>query len=81
MGYTTLWEVPDGLWEKIEQLLPPDKPAGGRGRPPLPNRQVFNGIVNLPLLGSPALYVKIMMVDLGLVDAASRNSLDHTFDA
>ena len=29
MGYTTLWEVPDGLWEKIEQLLLPDKPAGG----------------------------------------------------
>jgi putative transposase len=45
MGYTTLWEVPDGLWEKIEQLLPPDKPAGGRGRPPLSNRQVFNGIL------------------------------------
>jgi transposase len=45
MGYTTLWEVPDGLWEKIEQLLPPDKPAGCRGRPPLSNRQVFNGIL------------------------------------
>jgi putative transposase len=45
MGYTTLWEVPDGLWEKIEQILPPEKKAGSRGRPALSNRQVLNGIL------------------------------------
>ncbi len=45
MGYTPLWEVPDELWEKIERLLPPEKKAGSRGRPPLPNRRVFNGIL------------------------------------
>ena len=45
MSYTTLWEVPDGLWERIERLLPPEKPLGSRGRPALPNRQVLNGIL------------------------------------
>lgn len=45
MSYTTLWEVPDGLWQKIERILPPDKPAGSVGRPALPNRQVLNGIL------------------------------------
>ena len=25
MSYRTLWEVPDGLWEKIERILPPEK--------------------------------------------------------
>jgi len=45
MSYSTLWEVPEGLWAKIERILPPDKPAGSRGRPALPNRQVLNGIL------------------------------------
>jgi putative transposase len=45
MGYTTLWEVPDDLWEKIQRILPKEKPAGSRGRPALSNRQVFNGIL------------------------------------
>ena len=45
MSYTTLWELPDDLWRKIERLLPPDKPVGSVGRPALPNRQVVNGIL------------------------------------
>jgi len=45
MSYTTLWEVPEGLWERIERVLPRDKVPGSRGRPALPNRQVFNGIL------------------------------------
>ena len=45
MSYTTLWEVPDGLWEKIERILPAEKAVGSRGRPALPNRQVVNGIL------------------------------------
>jgi transposase len=45
MGYTTLWEVPDELWEMISLILPPEKKAGSPGRPALSNRQVFNGIL------------------------------------
>ena len=45
MSYTTLWEVPDGLWERIERVLPKEKPTGSVGRAALPNRQVVNGIL------------------------------------
>lgn len=45
MSYTTLWEVPDGLWERIERVLPRAKKKGRIGRPALPNRQVVNGIL------------------------------------
>jgi len=45
MSYTTLWEIPDKLWEKIEPLLPAEKAVGNVGRPALPNRQVLNGIL------------------------------------
>lgn len=36
---------PDDLWALIEPLLPPDKPAGSNGRPPVPNRKVLTGIL------------------------------------
>src|SRR5512138_1978584 len=45
MSYTTLWEIPDGLWERIERVLPREKRKGSVGRPALPNRQVVNGIL------------------------------------
>jgi transposase len=45
MSYTTLWEIPDGLWERIEQVLPREKRKGSPGRPALPNRKVVNGIL------------------------------------
>jgi len=45
MSYTTLWEIPDGLWERIEHVLPEEKRKGSVGRPGLPNRQVVNGIL------------------------------------
>ena len=45
MSYTTLWEMPDGLWARIEQVLPREKRKGSVGRPALPNRQVVNGIL------------------------------------
>lgn len=35
MSYTTLWEVPDGLWERIERVLPREKKKGSVGRPAL----------------------------------------------
>ena len=40
-----LREIPDDLWNLIEPILPPDKPPGANGRPPVPNRTVFNGIL------------------------------------
>ena len=49
MSYTTLWEVPDGLWEKMERILPREKPAGTVGRPALANRQVVLGRGELSL--------------------------------
>jgi len=33
MSYTTLWEIPNGLWKKIEPILPPEKAVGSRGVP------------------------------------------------
>jgi transposase len=40
-----LREIPDDLWNRIEPLLPPDKPPGANGRPRVPNRTVLNGIL------------------------------------
>lgn len=40
-----LREIPEDLWQLIEPLLPPDKPPGSNGRPPVPNRTVLNGIL------------------------------------
>ena len=47
MSYTTIWEIPDELWDRIEPLLPPEKPSRSAGRPALPNRQVMNGILHV----------------------------------
>ena len=38
-------DVPDGLWAKIEPLLPPVPSHPQGGRPPLDRRQVLNGIL------------------------------------
>jgi transposase len=40
-----LREIPDDLWILMEPILPPDKPSGANGRPPVPNRTVLNGIL------------------------------------
>ena len=37
--------IPDDLWNLIEPILPPDKPAGANGRPCVLNRTVLNGIL------------------------------------
>jgi transposase len=37
--------LPDALWELIEPLLRPDKPARSNGRPPIANRQALIGIL------------------------------------
>lgn len=33
MSYATLWEIPDGLWERMERVLPKEKARGSVGRP------------------------------------------------
>ena len=41
---TRFAEIPDGLWEQVEPLLP-RAAKQGRGRPPIPDRLVLTGIV------------------------------------
>jgi transposase len=45
MSYTALWKVPDDLWVVLERILPPEELAGTLGRPCVPFRRVFNGIL------------------------------------
>jgi putative transposase len=41
----TLWEVPDGLWERIEPLLDQVDPPKSRGRHRVDRRRVLDGII------------------------------------
>jgi putative transposase len=41
----TIWRVPDEVWPEVQKLLPPEKPLGTPGRPVVPFRQVFDGIL------------------------------------
>jgi transposase len=45
--------LPDELWEVLEPLLPPDKPRGSNGRPPIPNRKALTGILFVLRTGIP----------------------------
>jgi transposase len=38
------WRIPDKLWERIEPLLPKVRRSKKGGRPPVPFRQVMDGI-------------------------------------
>lgn len=38
------WRIPDALWERIEPLLPKRRRRKTGGRPPVPARQVMDGI-------------------------------------
>jgi transposase len=38
------WRIPDELWQRIESLLPKRRRSRKGGRPPLPYRQVLDGI-------------------------------------
>ena len=39
------FDVPDGLWERIEPLLPPERPKPKGGRPRVPDRVAMTGII------------------------------------
>jgi putative transposase len=41
----TVWHAPDDLWNLIEPIIGPDKPKGSRGRPPTPNRLIFDALI------------------------------------
>lgn len=41
----TIRKVPDRMWQQLKRLLPPEKPAHSVGRPAVPFRSVFNGIL------------------------------------
>lgn len=41
----TLWEVPDGLWERIQPLLDQADPPKSRGRHRVDRRRVLDGII------------------------------------
>ena len=40
-----IWEIPDGLWEKIEPVLLAADPPKGTGRKRVDQRRMLNGIV------------------------------------
>ena len=41
----TIWHVPDDLWSLIAPLLGPEKAPGTPGRPAVPFRRIFDGII------------------------------------
>src|SRR5215207_3110746 len=45
--------VSDELWAIVEPLLPPTRPPGTRGHPPVPNRVALAGIVFVLKTGIP----------------------------
>ena len=48
----TIWHIPDPLWKKIQPLLGKEKPPGTPGRPVVPYRTVFDGILYLLRTGA-----------------------------
>ncbi|RUQ58882.1 transposase [Azospirillum doebereinerae] len=53
--------VPDRLWSIIEPLLPPPKPAGSNGRPPVGHREALTGILFVLRTGIPWEYLPVEM--------------------
>lgn len=43
-GVSEAWRIPDELWERMEPLLPRVRRSRKGGRPPVPFRQVLDGI-------------------------------------
>jgi transposase len=45
--------VSDALWAVVEPLLPPTRPPGTRGHPPVPNRVALTGVIFVLKTGIP----------------------------
>ena len=41
----TIIHIPDNLWNEIKNILPDEKPGNTIGRPIVPYRKVFDGII------------------------------------
>jgi len=41
----TIWHTPEELWSLIAPLFGPEKPPGTPGRPAVPYRRIFDGIL------------------------------------
>ena len=48
----TITPIPDDLWNEIEDILPDEKPENTIGRPIVPYRKVFDGIMFILRTGS-----------------------------
>ena len=42
----TIWNVPDELWKRLQLELTIDKPRKKSGRPRLPDRPIFDGVIH-----------------------------------
>ena len=49
----TIWHVPDDLWSLIAPLFGPEKAPGTPGRPAVPFRRIFDGIIDVLRTGCP----------------------------
>ena len=49
--------LPDALWERIEPLLPPERPKPKGGRPRVPDRAALTGILFVLKTGCPWEYL------------------------
>lgn len=43
--HPTILKIPDGLWDKIKNIFPKEKPLKTVGRPIIPYRKVLDGIL------------------------------------
>ena len=43
----TIWNVPDELWERLQRELTINKPRKKSGRPRLPDRPIFDGVIHM----------------------------------
>jgi len=41
---STIWHIPDDIWNEMTKILPPEKPADTVGRPIVPYR-IVDGII------------------------------------
>ena len=48
----TIIRIPDDLWNEIKNILPDEKPDNTVGRPVVPFRKVFDGIMFMLRTGS-----------------------------